>query len=506
MSQSTLLDRVIAYVSPAAAAKRLYYRDAMNSYRGGVPSRLGRPWPSNPTVAGGSSSERARIASMRDRARMLDQDNVLAASLLDRATENVIGAGISMKAQTKNPAFNAAADQAWADWCQRCDITGRFSFPAMQQLLYRQMCRDGDMGTILVDRGGLPQLQLIEADRLATPIGSLFKPSVKDGVELNPVGRPVRYWVKAGEEYGKFAAINADNFIHLARIKATNQYRGVPAFAQSFALFDHIEAYVEASVIAARAAANQALLIIKNNPGLVAGQLPTGMNGSGESQRIQRQEPGMVHYLAPGEDVRQANPAHPTQQFPDFVTALSRFVGLPFGLTIEQILLDFSRANYSSSRAARLQTEATALVEQQRFYEVFLRRVWRWWISKTVNNGELPNPPADYWAHEWIPQGKPWVDPTKEIQAALMAIDAGLDARSLIVRERGYDWKRMVETNKSDRADMMKAELPMVNSTMTRHPQLGVGAQGDPLGVETQEPKPAVVPADGSTPDNEDDQ
>ena len=49
--------------------------------------------------------------------------------------------------------------------------------------------------------------------------------------------------------------------------------RGEPIFSASLPLFDHFDGYVEAVVTASRAAACQALLITKQNPGQMMGGL-----------------------------------------------------------------------------------------------------------------------------------------------------------------------------------------------------------------------------------------
>jgi capsid protein len=109
-----------------------------------------------------------------------------------------------------------------------------------------------------------------------------------------------------------------------------------------------------------------------------------------------------------------------------------------------------------------LQAEATAYLEQDDFAATFLARVYPWFVSKCVKNGLIAVPaPADAWAFEWIPQGRPWVDPTKEIDAAEKAINLGLETRSNVAMERGYDFAELVARNKQDRAMLAAAGLPV---------------------------------------------
>lgn len=495
--QPPLIDRLIRWLSPRAAAERAYYRalldspELLASYRGGVATRIDRPWPtSGLNQFGLRSDQRQRFIDMRHRARQLEADNALAAALLDRSNENVIGTQISMRSASADRAWRAAVDDAWRSFSARCDVRGMLDFAGLQQLMFRMYERDGDAGLVLIDRGGEPRLQLLESDRITTPDGMHGKPGIYDGVEVDAVGRPVAFHVLEETEFGKrqWQRITARNFVFLANIRRPHQVRGLTKFAQLFTLFDLIWGYLEATVVAARVGAAQALIVKRPQAGTIYSQLATATNSQGKAQAIQTIEPGMIHYLPVDGDVVGFNPTQPAANFPDAIATFARFVGLNFGLTLEQVLLDFSRTSYSSARAARLQAEQTAYCEQAKFYQIVLRRVWKWWLDKAIATGALPSdPPADYDAHEWIPQGRPWIDPTKEVQAALMAIDAGLETRSNVALSQGYTFEELVERNRADRAMMAEAGLPVAGSTLTRDAQTAPTPQREAQPATEQE-------------------
>ena len=389
---------------------------------------------------------------MRDRARNLERNNPLAAGVLDRAVENIIGTGIRIEPRTDSPEFDAAIKPLWENFCRTCDVRKQRTFAEMQAQLVRSEMRDGDVGCVLVEVNGEPKLQPIEGDYIESPIGRYTGGMMVDGIELDGAGAPVRFYIKTLDEKQatKYQPISARDFIFLADPNQFSMVRGVTKFQQSFWLFDHIDGYLEGTVTAAKAASYFALLIKRNQAAKAFGSLSSTTNGQGNAQATIRLEPGTVQYLQPDEDVVQLSPQQPTQNFPDAIAAFARFVGLPFGLTIEQLMLDFSRTNYSSARAARLQAQQTAEMYQCRFADRFVSRVYQWWLSKMVKRGILVNAPKDFWKHEWIPQGKPWVDPSKEIDAAIKAVQLGVEARSYIALERGYDFGKLCEQNEAD--------------------------------------------------------
>jgi len=459
------LDKAIAAVSPKWAAERMMYRDVMASYRGGVSTRSSNGWDASESQTGQKTLTTESSRSMRDRARHLDRNNSLASSVLDRAVENVIGTEITVEPATESDDFNREAKEKWMLFTRICDIRGMNDFATIQQLTYRAMKRDGDVGTVLVDRGGEPKLQSIEGDYIESPYGT-YSSSMVDGVEVNEVAAPVRYWVRTHDPNKPFTqkhtSIQPKNFIFLTNADRLDGIRGASQFAQSFELFDQISGYLEGTVLAAKIASYMAIVIKKNGAANIVGNLGTRTNTAGETQRKKTWEPGQAIYLEPGEDISTITPNQPTQSFPDAIAAFSRFVGLKFGLTIEQVILDFSRTSYSSSRAARLQAQQTADMEQRRFAEQFVSRIYQWWISKTVKSGGfVVAPPDRYWTHEWIPQGRPWVDPSKEIDFAERAVKLGVDARTFIAAGMGYQFKRLCEQNERDRALMATHGLPI---------------------------------------------
>lgn len=508
----SLIDRVVSLVSPQRAAQRYLLRrnvsefereQANLSYRGALTTRMGTPFGASTSINGVRQPTAQDQRSMRDRARNLERNNPLAAGVLDRAVENVIGTGIRVEPRTDNPDFNEQAKKLWHEFTKSCDVRKMRSFEQIQALLVRSELRDGDVGCALVEINGEPKLQPIEGDYIESPPGKYSGGMTVDGVELNPAGAPSAFYIKTLNEKQAttYTRLAERDFVFLSDPAQFSMVRGVTRFAQSFWLFDHIDGYLEGTVTAARAASYFSLLIKKNNAAKAFGSLGTTTNGQGNSQSTLHLEPGSIQYLQPDEDVVQVSPQQPTQQFPDAIAAFARFVGLPFGLTIEQLLLDFSRTNYSSARAARLQAQQTAEMYQCRFAHKFVSRVYQWFIAKMIKRGVITGEiPEDAWKHEWIPQGRPWVDPTKEIAAARDAVLLGIEARSNLALERGYDFGHLCEQNEEDTKLMIEHGLNPDPSGAK--PQAATPAQPpmeDP--ADTPEPPDTENPAEDDTED-----
>lgn len=470
--QQNTLDRLITWALPGWAKQRLLDRQFLATYRGASPTRLDYDWPSSEGMRGFNNPlGGGRLASMRDRARHADRNNNLASSMLDRATENVIGSGPRLQCRTSDKDFNKAAEKLFGEWGERCEVRRLWHFGAFAQLSYRTGLNEGDYGWILTEREGEPRIQAVEGDDIATPpekAGS--KSNTYDGIQFDADLRPKIFYIRSYEDSGlaKYTPIVERDFIYDPRLSRIKGVRGEPIFSQTFPLFEHFDGYVEAVVTASRAAACQALLITKTNPGQLVNGLGTTTNSAGSQQKKLTLEPMMVHALREGEDVKGFNPTFPTANFSPFMDSLARLMGLKLGLTLEQVMLNFSQTNYSSSRAARLQADRTASDERYRFECRVLRRHHRYWISKMVLFGKLPSPPDDFWAHEWEWDARPWVDPEKELKAALIELDMGLTTLAILAKERGREFAELVKQRGEEIDACRKGGIAIVRSNQTR--------------------------------------
>lgn len=500
MAKANFLDRAIEYVAPGVAARRMSARMGLetlpaisNIYGGSTPTRLDTTWSPTLGYQGRNNPlNRWRLTKMRDRARDLERNNALAASLLERMVENVIGTGFTFNATTDDEGFNQEVTELWNDWTDTADLRGMHNWLDFQRTLYRSHIRDGDVGVALIKKGDDCFLQMAEGDLIDTQYGANVDPQMIDGIMWSDENRPLSFQlVTVGPDARREAqTISARDFVFYPRLKSYSQYRGEPCFAPVFDLFDQLDGYKEAVIVAARVAACQALLIRKATGVAGLGAMPVQQNVNGQNQRLQAIEPGMVHYLNPGEEVIPFNPSQPTTVFDAFVAAQVRFIGICVGMPLEVLLLDFSRTNYSSARAALLQLQRACIPQQRQFASV-LSRIYRWRVSRWVKTGQLRVPAkiaGSFWNHHWTPAGWAWVDPQKDLVAAAMEIDLGLNSRTSIAASHGRNLEHVRKTLAAERAEAEALGLPDVRSTQTREPDMGGGlGAGDSKTVQDKD-------------------
>jgi len=455
---TSMLDRAISYAFPRWAKDRAVSR-MLTTYAN---SRTQR-WESSPRDKT-TQQISYEIQDSRDRSRQLDERNGIATGLLNRCVDNVIGSGIRPQAGSSSESWNKKAEELFNDWSSRADVRGLGDlYSYLQPLWFREYLVGGDCGIILLKDGSL---QTVDADAISTPIKMSGQSNINDGVEMDNLGKPVRFWVQNGDKT-KHKAISAHDFIYYPHIRTVRGTRGEPAFHQTDKYFDQIDGSIEAVVMASQMAAMFGLLIKSEGDIGTLTSLPTTSDARGTSKPAMDLEPAMIKHLMPGESIEQIKPEHPGTNYPEFISLILRLVGLPLGLPLELVLLDFSQTNFSSARASLIQAQRTFKNHQNSFRKTILERIWRWRISKFMKEGLLPNI-KDAFSHRWITPGWPYIDPDKEMQANMLAIDAGLSTLSITAAGLGYDYEELLAQRAKEIKIMEKMGIPILHSKKSR--------------------------------------
>jgi len=193
-------------------------------------------------------------------------------------------------------------------------------------------------------------------------------------------------------------------------------------------------------------------------------------------------EPGTMQVLLPGEDVKFSSPADVGGGYEAFqyrtLLAVSASLGLPYHL----VTGDVRQANYSSLRAELVEfRRRIGQLQHGVMAHQLCRPIWRRWLETAVLSGALDADPVTARPVQWIPPRWDWVDPLKDIQAQVLAMEAGLTSRRKVVEGTGYDIEEVDRENASDAK--RAADLGL---TYRASPGETQGARATPV----QEPNP----------------
>ncbi len=135
-------------------------------------------------------SRRAFASELVRRSRYLHKNSGFVRELVGNMAIYSTGDGIKPQAQSPDPEWNRQAEEYFANWAARCEVTRRFSFEECQSLVCRGIDVDGEYFIHKTRDRQRPVLQLIESHRIGDAAGS---DETVDGIGLDAFGAPLFY-------------------------------------------------------------------------------------------------------------------------------------------------------------------------------------------------------------------------------------------------------------------------------------------------------------------------
>lgn len=390
-------------------------------------------------------------------------NNPYARKFLIMLKTNVIGPdGIRLNMQAKDPngaldkLANDLIEQNWQDWGNSCEITGNLDWVQFQSMVERTKAREGEAivrfikSRTYAGKYGFG-LQLIDTKRLDVNynINNLSGNFIRFGIEYTPYGKPVNYYFTTNnldiygvsQNYGnKYEVVPAEEILHIFDKEFIDQKRGLPEFSSVLMRMNMLAGYEEAAVEYARAAACQMGFLINKDV--------ENIDSDDEEEISIDAEPASFPVLPPGYDLKEFSPSYPKGEFDPFSKAILRGISSGIGASYNTLANDLSSVNFSSLRQGALDERDFWKTRQKTLISQLHEPIFQEWIKHcllygyiTMPNGKaLPVEKIDkFRMHNWQPRSWQWVDPVKDVNAAISSIDSGLRSRSDIIREQGRD-------------------------------------------------------------------
>lgn len=443
------------------------------NYNGADFSRLNSDW-----LATGSSADneiRGGLKALRNRCREMERNNDYVRRYFKLIQNNVLGhcgIGLQMKIKERikkdgvwieryDKLANNIIEDAFDAWGRKqfCTVGKNLTWRDVQKLVLRSAARDG----ACLIRKHYPAgnkfrfaIEPIEIDQLDVDYtttngdGSFVKLGIRYSNDYQVIGYYILrdhpgelYQPRAMGKYVEF--VPADQIIHVYDPERIGQSTGVPWLVSSMTRLKNLAAYEDAEVVASRVSAAKMGFLI---PNATATGGYTGAD-DGHGNKFMDVEPGSIETLPRGYDFKSFDPSHPSTAFAMFVKATLRGISAGLGVSYVSLANDLESVNYSSIRAGLLEEREEWKTCQEWFIEWFVRPVFEEWLAMAAMNGSLKNaeggpalPAAklDKWNQpEFKPRRWDWVDPLKDLQASVLAVEKGFKSRREIISEGGGD-------------------------------------------------------------------
>lgn len=451
------------------------------SRRGDLADWLGRQVHSEKRV----SNE--RVLAQR-RASDLAANDWVAESLLSTLQHNVIGSGLTPSVRLPAEKLGLSPGQALAlgkqfewifyRWSVCPDLCGRSSFGELQFLMLRTMLSMGEaihIPVMLSEQERLARnlpyalcVQAVSPSRLRTPSSLQDEASVHDGILFDEFGRPAGYYIATPEADGAGSLV-ADNddtqeyslvparvghrpgIMHLFVQREDEQIRGESIFSNSANLFRYIDDAIAYELQAQNISAKFSVVMTREDPyqpmdGVSLRQDPE----SGEGHYYADVDGAGILYANPGEKPEVLKSDRPSNNWTDLIKLALSGVGGSASLSYLAVSKDYSNVNYSSARAAQNGDWKVYMwfrnFVSRHYCQPFLEMV----IEEAYLRGEW-EPPAgspdfyearDLWCScMWTGPARGYMDPTKEIEADIKAVESRLQSRHEVMAANGRDFE-----------------------------------------------------------------
>jgi len=473
------------------------------------------------------------------RFRDLERNNGWAAAGLERQADALGGQGLRPQVQADAAALGWTPEQA-AEWNRAVEREWRrfvsapgFAVDAQRQLSFDELLtlaaahdlRDGEALAACLwrprqagPRGWATRLAVIDPDRLSTPDGRTDGPNLWRGIERDRDGAPVRYWIRDAHPhqpsspeaarrwtaYSRTDELGLPVTLHAFRARRGGQTRGVSQLAPIARVLRQHGRFTDAEIDAAVVQALMAMTVeTAETPSQVADRLGAGEQLSYEAGRAEyylKHKPVVANrvratVLKPGDTLKLNHGSRPAQNFSTFSQVLLGQVASNLGLSIETLTMDWSRTNYSSARAAMLETRRWLKARRQLLISRLVQPLFYVWLAETVDAGYV-EPPRGRYSFEaapelfaraiWLSGGPGHVDPVKEAEGVRLRLEAGVSTLAQECAEAGQDWEEV--------ADQLQREVQAFAARGLVHPMARPLGASPAAVTPEEETAPGVLP------------
>lgn len=479
----------------------------------------------NPVLSSGDSESLYERETLVARGRDLTRNNGIAHGLKQTYNDNIIGnllrlvpkpdyklLGMSKEEADEWSHDCAAKFRGWADTVE-VDAARRNNLHGLANLALFSAMDGGEALALplwMKDRRVRTVIQMVDPDRLATPIGQKDSDVMRDGVEINRFGEPKFYNIRShhpGDTYlgmtmfPSFQKIPARTrfgrlrVIHAVDQKRIGQHRGkhtLTSIMGKFKMLDHYERYELKSAIV------NSLIAAFIETSMSNEEIANLFNADYKELETKRAEwnanleGGALIPLFPGDKLTSFTPSRPATAYSSFTETLLRHMATGANIPYELLLKDFSKTNYSSARAAMLEAWRFFLGRRKWLVDYFLSPIYDLWLEEQVNRN-LISAPSFYenraaWTRcRWICGGRGWVDPEKEAKSQKLRMQNRTSTLEDECAEQGKDWMEVLEQQATEQQYAESIGLDISDLFTEKSSSPAVAGEDNPEDSDTEE-------------------
>ena len=166
--------------------------------------------------------------------------------------------------------------------------------------------------------------------------------------------------------------------------------------------------------------------------------------------------PAAIVELQAGQDIKTVNPNQSTDGINEFVDNQLMMIAMGLDITKQALTSDTSNASFSAAKLTDKLQQSTFKTRTNALIVSVLKPLYIEWLkSAMINNSKLSNLSfSDFdklTQAQYVPTKAISLDPYKDLQTEVLAIDSGLKSRQMVISEMGYDPAIVMEEIEKER-------------------------------------------------------
>jgi capsid protein len=394
--------------------------------------------------AGFSISDSFYRKNILSRLRYINKTNPLFRAVINSALINIVGSDDFFNIQIRSE------DKQWADemekqfheWLEdEPETRGIYSGIDVFHKIIEEILVAGESFVIMTDRG---QLQLIEPE-LCEGMENDFI----DGIEFSD-DHPTKYrfgkYNKSGfVSFESPNIVDSDFVIHKFLNSRISSIRGESPLSSSIDLLFRLNKVMRSEIRSWEIISKIALLTLRKDGAERAAfeNSDNGMTDDGIYLENWSDE-ALIFHGSPDEDLKTLERNVPNKNFPETITTFLRIISAPLGIAPELILSDFTKANYSQSRATAILTHRN-LKKYQRIVRRIINDIVEWKIDEFNEEISIP----EYKIDIFLPKAF-MLSTLEEVETLSKKVSTSMASYSEVVGEFGWDSEELLNERKKE--------------------------------------------------------
>lgn len=346
-------------------------------------------------------------------------------------------------------------------------------------------------------------IQMVDADRLSTPMTMQNNTMIRGGIKVNQFGAPQSAFIRVAHPNDVYRGFRYTDIwrevpfykpwgrqmvIFLSEQNRVDQTRAVADIVSGLREIAITKRFRDVTLQKAVLAATYAATIESELPpqavyeqlGVTGGagqavsnyatEFLTALNAYSGASKNMLLDGVKIPHLFPGTKLSMQNAGDPAGVGQEFEQSLLRYIAASLNVSYEELSKDFSKTNYSSARAAMSATFRFTQSRKKIIADAFATSIFRLWLEEAVNQDKIKSFPASeapmlysdgclnmmfdaLSQAQWIGAARGQIDELKETQAAVLRIKYGLSTHEDELARLGKDWRRVYSQLERERKE-----------------------------------------------------